>query len=164
VDKVLHAPLAMHACERPPNPLFMQEITAVASHWFFERLWKKQQLLSRASPCTRAAIGLACGAVPDSAKPDRRSAARYQCEVPVALRRLHDPTLRVPALSRDIASGGIFLYTHTAFPVGEETVITLKLPRQDKKARLLGIGRVVRVEEAVGGSGLAVTIEHCALF
>ena len=102
--------------------------------------------------------------MPGRIRQERRSAARYQCELPVALRLLHDPTIRAPAISRDIASGGIFLYTNAVLAVGEETVITLKLPRQGKKARLLGIGRVVRVEEAHASSGLAVTIEHCALY
>jgi hypothetical protein len=97
-------------------------------------------------------------------KPERRSVARYHCELPVALRLLHDPTLRVPALSRDIGSNGIFLYTNVLLPLGAETVVTLKLPRVGQRARLLGIGRVVRVEEAPEGSGLAITIEQCSLF
>jgi hypothetical protein len=42
--------------------------------------------------------------------------------------------------------------------------VTLKLPRQGAKTRLLGTGRVLRVEQSSQGSGLAVTIERCKLF
>lgn len=103
-------------------------------------------------------------AVREPLKQERRTAARYLCELPVALRVLRDPTLRLPSRSRDIGSGGIFLYSDVALPMGEEVVVTLKLPRQGSKARLLGIGKVVRVEPGSGGSGLAVTIEQCAMF
>jgi Tfp pilus assembly protein PilZ len=95
---------------------------------------------------------------------DRRSTLRYQYELPVALRLLRDPTLRLASLSRDISAGGIFLYSDARLPVGEEVAITLKLPRQGTKTRLLGIGRVVRVEQRSQGLGLAVTIERCELF
>ena len=93
---------------------------------------------------------------------ERRSAPRYECELPVALRLLHNPTVRLPALSRDLGSGGIFLYTNVVLPVGEHTVITLKLPVQvkGKQTRLLAVGRVVRVEESEKASGLGVTIEQ----
>ena len=102
--------------------------------------------------------------MPGVTKPERRAATRYQYELPIALRLLHDPTLRVPALSRDIGSGGIFLYTNLKLSIGQETVVTLKLPRDGKKARLLGVGRVVRVEEVPDRFGLAVTIDDFALF
>lgn len=82
----------------------------------------------------------------------------------MALRLLSDSTIRAPAVSRDIGSGGIFLYSNVVLPLGQEVVVTLKLPREGQKARLLGVGRVVRFEQAAERSGLAVTIEDFALF
>ena len=95
---------------------------------------------------------------------DRRTAARYPCEVPVALRLLDDPTIRTPAISRDIGSGGIFLYSNIILSLSQKVMVTLKLPREGHKGHLLALGRVVRVEEAAGCPGLAITIDEFALF
>jgi hypothetical protein len=58
----------------------------------------------------------------------------------------------------------VFLYSNAVLVLGQEVVVTLKLPREGEKARLLGVGRVVRVEEAPERSGLAVTLDDFALF
>jgi len=110
-----------------------------------------------------ASSGLPCPAVRKPVKQERRTAARYPCELPVALRLLRDPTLRLASRSRDIGAGGIFLYSDARLPIGEEVAVTLKLLRQGGKIRLLGIGRVVRVEPSSEGLGFAVTIERCKL-
>ena len=103
-------------------------------------------------------------AVHGSLSLERRATARYPCELPVALRLLRDPTLRLASRSRDIGAGGIFLYSDARLPVGEGVAVTLKLLPQGAKSRLLGIGRVIRVEQSSHGPGLAVTIERCKLF
>jgi hypothetical protein len=102
--------------------------------------------------------------VRNNAKRERRSAARYECELPVALRLLDNLTIRAPAMSRDIGSGGIFLYSNVVPALGERIAFTLKLPHEGRKAHFLSVGRVVRVEEVAGYSGLAVSFEDFALF
>ena len=100
----------------------------------------------------------------DSLSLERRATARYRCELPVALRLLREPTLRLASRCRDIGAGGIFLYSDAQLPVGEEVAVTLKLLPHGGKTRLLGLGKVVRVEQGSQRLGLAVTIERCKLF
>ena len=125
---------------------------------------ENQQLLSSKWGLPSALARPTVPAVSEPGEQERRTAARYPCELPVALRLLHDPTLCLRSRSRDIGSGGIFLYSDMPLPLGEEVVVTFKLPRQGYESRLLGIGKVVRVEAGSDNSGLAITIEQCAMF
>ncbi len=97
--------------------------------------------------------------------PDRRSQARNPVRVPVKVRQ-PDGSER-QALTRDLSSTGIFLYSDTGLQAGSKLELVIMLPPG------LGMGpggwtlcqaSVVRVEEGTGkGVGVAATLDRIEL-
>jgi hypothetical protein len=96
---------------------------------------------------------------------ERRSGRRLPVQTPVKLRK-PDGT-DVPAITRDLSSNGIFLYSEVGMAEGSKLELVVMLPPE------LGIGgggwalcqaSVVRVEQAGGKSvGIAATLDRIEL-
>jgi hypothetical protein len=96
--------------------------------------------------------------------PERRSQARKPIRMPV---RVRQPGGEQAALTRDLSSNGIFLYSDSGLEAGAKLELVIMLPPG------LGVGpggwtlceaSVVRIEEASGkGVGVAATLDRIEL-
>lgn len=92
---------------------------------------------------------------------ERRSSDRLKAQVPVTINQKEAGKLT--GQSRDLSTGGIFLYTDHAFEKGSELELVLVLPAEltgGEKQWVCCRGSVVRVEEAGnGGFGIAARLD-----
>ncbi len=98
---------------------------------------------------------------------DRRREPRTPLNVPVKVRQPDGDGTEQTALTRDLSSSGIFLYSESEMKAGAKLELVIMLPAG------LGLGpggwtlceaSVVRVEEGDGkGIGVAATIDRIAL-
>lgn len=101
----------------------------------------------------------------NSDRTERRRGPRRKVQVPVKL-RTPDGT-ESNAVTRDLSSNGVFLYSDTGLEAGSKLELVVMLPRE------LGIGQggwtlcqasVVRVEQRDGaGLGIAATLDRVDL-
>ena len=97
-------------------------------------------------------------------QPDKRDKRRIKSKVRATVKTA---SRTFPAETRDISSGGCFLYADESFPVGSEIQIVLMLPRE---LGLIGDrmvcchATVLRVEQdpALGKRGIAAAIDRFA--
>lgn len=100
-----------------------------------------------------------------SAQPEQRGKRRVRSKVRATVRAA---TRSISAETRDISTGGMFLYADETFPVGSEIQIVLMLPRE------LGLvtdrmvcchATVLRIEppNPDGKQGIAAMIDRFAL-
>jgi c-di-GMP-binding flagellar brake protein YcgR len=100
-----------------------------------------------------------------AAQPDQRGKRRVKSKVRATV-KVNQRT--ISAETRDISSGGMFLYADEAFPIGSEIQIVLMLPRE------LGLvtdrmvcchATVLRIEppNSDGKQGIAAMIDRFAL-
>ncbi len=97
------------------------------------------------------------------AKADKRARSRIPVSVPAKVRSKENAT-EVSAITRDLSTGGVFLYTDGQITEGSKLEIVLILPAE------LGLGEkqwaccqasVVRVEDGKGSRfGVAATIDR----
>ncbi|MGA9527516.1 MAG: PilZ domain-containing protein [Terriglobales bacterium] len=103
--------------------------------------------------------------MPNSQNPtERRSQKRARIEVPVKVRTKAGDEPEQSALTRDLSSSGIFLYSESGFEPGAKIELVVMLPDG------FGLGpggwtlcqaSVVRVEKSGGkGVGVAATIDR----
>lgn len=101
--------------------------------------------------------------------PDRRQSARTPVQVPVKLRSKGDGHKAVPeqsAVTRDLSSSGIFLYSDSALEPGTRLELVLMLPPGIGLAPgwTLCEASVVRVEHSNGKPvGIAATLDRIEL-
>ena len=96
-------------------------------------------------------------------KPDKRARSRIAVNVPVKVRS-QESSDQAAAITRDLSTGGVFLYTDRRITEGSKLEIVLILPPE------LGLGEkqwaccqasVVRVEDGKGHQfGVAATIDR----
>jgi len=99
-------------------------------------------------------------------KQDKRASSRILVNVPVKVRSQESPD-QASAITRDLSTGGVFLYTDRRITAGSKLEIVLILPSE------LGLGQkqwaccqasVVRVEDGEGHQfGVAATIDRLDL-
>lgn len=101
---------------------------------------------------------------PMTNSPERRAGKRTPIQVPVKIRAQGSTTPEQSALTRDLSSSGIFLYSESAIQPGAKLELVVMLPHE------LGLGpggwtlcqaSVVRVEQSDGkGIGVAATLDR----
>ena len=95
---------------------------------------------------------------------ERRAQKRTPIQIPVKFRTKGTPAVEQTALTRDLSSSGIFLYSESALAPGTKLDLVLVLPAH------LGMGTpgwtlcqatVVRIEKSDGGGvGIAATFDR----
>ena len=123
--------------------------------------WYKIQLLttepSRSASCRQPKM------TKSEARSERRSNRRVVAQVPVRVRKPSDSS-PTSALTRDVSTNGIFLYTQTALTEGSDVELVLILPPEmtsGEKSWVCCHARVVRVEHGAGGDfGVAAEIKR----
>jgi c-di-GMP-binding flagellar brake protein YcgR len=92
------------------------------------------------------------------AKPERRSGKRVVAEVPVSIRSAGGSE-EATGRTRDLSSGGIFLYSESRIEAGSTLEMVLILPpelTQGRKRWVCCQAAVLRVEDAGMGKGFGV--------
>ena len=97
-------------------------------------------------------------------KPERRSRSRLAASLPVDV-RVPQRNIELSAETRDISSGGVFLYTRSAIDVGSELELVLTLPAEltgGAKQWVCCQASVVRVENPTesGKFGVAAAVRN----
>jgi hypothetical protein len=98
----------------------------------------------------------------DAAHRKERRHRRFDLEFPVSLTFPTGGAVReLAGVSRNISIGGVLLRVVDAVPVRTRVSLTMAVedPRLRHPIRLLGKGKVVRVERLESGAGFAVAIE-----
>jgi hypothetical protein len=101
---------------------------------------------------------------PNSALPLRkeRRHRRFDLQIPVCLSFPSKGAVReLSAISKNVSIGGLLLRVNDPVPVRTRVSLTLAVedPRLRRPVRLLGKGKVVRVERLESGVGFAIAIE-----
>jgi hypothetical protein len=92
----------------------------------------------------------------------QRRHRRFDLEFPVALSFPSGGGVReLAGISRNISIGGLLLRVHDPVPIRTRVSLTMAVedPRLRHPIRLLGKGKVVRMERLESGAGFAVAIE-----
>lgn len=92
----------------------------------------------------------------------QRRHRRFDLELPVALSFPSGSGVReLAGISRNISIGGLLLRVYDPVPIRTRVSLTMAVedPRLRHPIRLLGKGKVVRVERLEPGAGFAVAIE-----
>ena len=97
-------------------------------------------------------------------KPDKRSRTRVPVQLPVTI-KAKDGSVQETATTRDLTSGGVFLYTTSAITEGAELELVLVLPAEltfGDRRWVCCQASVVRVETSskVGNFGVAARIDR----
>lgn len=94
---------------------------------------------------------------------DKRRARRVRMQVPAKVRVANGGVRELESKTRDISTSGIYLYTDSALHAGSQIEIVAMLPPEithgTETAWVCCHARVVRVEAADGGHGIAAVIE-----
>jgi PilZ domain len=91
-------------------------------------------------------------------KPERRAGPRVEARVPVSI-KAGKGTAEATGFTRDLNSGGIFLYTDSRIVAGSELEIVLILPPEithGEKQWVCCRASVVRVEDGESGGDFGV--------
>jgi c-di-GMP-binding flagellar brake protein YcgR len=96
-------------------------------------------------------------------KPERRAQRRVSARVPVTVRQAEGP--RSSAYTRDVSTGGIFLYCNSQIELGSELEMVLILPSELMDGESYWVccqATVVRVSEPghEGEFGIAASIKN----
>jgi hypothetical protein len=101
--------------------------------------------------------------MPES-KPEKRARQRIPVRLPVSIKS-GDGSIRETALTRDLSSGGVFLYTQSKIAEGDELELVLVLPAEltfGERRWVCCQAAVVRVEDSSpdGNFGVAAEIKR----
>jgi hypothetical protein len=92
------------------------------------------------------------------AKRERRSGERTAVRVPVSVKAPHE-SIATTGVTRDLSTGGVFLYTDSQISEGSELEVVLILPPEITKGEKQWVccrASVVRVEDSQVGGGFGV--------
>lgn len=97
-------------------------------------------------------------------KPDKRSRLRVPVQLPVTI-KAKDGSVQETAKTRDLSSGGVFLYTNSEIAEGSELELVLVLPSEltfGERRWVCCQASVVRVEKPaqMGNFGVAAQINR----
>ena len=98
--------------------------------------------------------------MPDT-KPEKRTRQRIPVRLPVSIKS-EDGSIQETAQTRDLSSGGIFLYTQSRITEGDELELVLVLPSELTFGERRGLccqASVVRVEHPSSGGDFGVAAE-----
>jgi len=98
------------------------------------------------------------------AKQERRSGQRHPVRVPVSVKASSEQ-VAATGVTRDLSTGGVFLYTDSRISEGSELEVVLILPAEITRSEKQWVccqASVVRVEEGreEGSFGIAATIRR----
>lgn len=94
--------------------------------------------------------------------PEKRSTRRFSLDLPISVKFLDNGRREVAGHTRDVSSRGVFMYLDTEIRVGAAIEFIMTLPPEitlSDPIRVRCHGRVLRVDKAGQGQGVAVAID-----
>lgn len=95
-------------------------------------------------------------------QPEKRNTRRFSLDLPISVKFLNNGKRELPGHTRDVSSRGVFIYLDTEISAGAPIEFVMTLPPEITLAdpiRVRCTGKILRVEKATQGQGVAVTIE-----
>src|SRR3954464_6958387 len=94
--------------------------------------------------------------------PEKRATRRFSLDLPISVKFLDNGERELAGHTRDVSSRGVFMYLDTEISAGAPIEFVMTLPPEITLAdpiRVRCMGKILRVDKAAQGQGVAVTIE-----
>ena len=88
-------------------------------------------------------------------QPEKRTTRRFSLDLPISVKFLDNSTRELAGHTRDVSSRGVFMYLDTNITAGAPIEFVMTLPPEIT----LADPKILRVDKAAQGQGVAVTIE-----
>jgi hypothetical protein len=95
-------------------------------------------------------------------QPEKRTTRRFSLDLPISVKFLNNGKRELAGHTRDVSSRGVFIYLDTEITVGAPIEFVMTLPPEITLAdpiRVRCLGKILRIDSAAHGQGVAVTIE-----
>ena len=95
-------------------------------------------------------------------QPEKRTTRRFSLDLPISVKFLDDGKRELAGRTRDVSSRGAFMYLETDITAGASIEFVMTLPPEITLAdpiRVRCMGKILRVDKATQGQGVAVKIE-----
>jgi hypothetical protein len=95
-------------------------------------------------------------------QPEKRTTRRFSFDLPISVKFLDNGKRELDGRTRDVSSHGVFMYLDTEIIAGAPIEFVMTLPPEITLAdpiRVRCTGKILRVDKATQGQGVAVTIE-----
>jgi hypothetical protein len=95
-------------------------------------------------------------------QPEKRTTRRFSLDLPISVKFLNNGQQELTGHTRDVSSRGVFMYLETEISAGAPIEFVMTLPPEITLAdpiRVRCMGKILRVDKAAQGQGVAVAIE-----
>jgi hypothetical protein len=95
-------------------------------------------------------------------QPEKRTTRRFSLDLPISVKFLNNGKRELEGHTRDVSSRGVFMYLDGDLTAGAPIEFVMTLPPEITLAdpiRVSCTGKILRVDKAAQGQGVAVTIE-----
>jgi len=95
-------------------------------------------------------------------QPEKRTTRRFSFDLPISVKFLNNGKRELEGHTRDVSSRGVFMYLDADITAGAPIEFVMTLPPEITLAdsiRVRCMGKILRVDKAAQGQGVAVTIE-----
>ncbi|HSK43038.1 MAG TPA: PilZ domain-containing protein [Candidatus Binatia bacterium] len=95
-------------------------------------------------------------------QPEKRTTRRFSLDLPISVKFLDNGRRELSGRTRDVSSRGVFMYLDSKITTGAPIEFVMTLPAEITLAdpiRVRCTGKILRVDQAGQGQGVAVTIE-----
>jgi hypothetical protein len=95
-------------------------------------------------------------------QPEKRTTRRFSLDLPISVKFLNHDQQELAGHTRDVSSRGVFMYLDTDITAGVPIEFVMTLPQEITLAdpiRVRCMGKILRVDKAAQGQGVAVAIE-----
>ena len=95
-------------------------------------------------------------------QPEKRSTRRFSLDLPISVKFLNNGKRELGGHTRDVSSRGVFMYLDADITAGSSIEFVMTLPPEITLAdpiRVRCTGKILRVDKAAQGQGVAATIE-----
>ena len=95
-------------------------------------------------------------------QPEKRTVRRFSLDLPISVKFLDNGKRELGGHTRDVSSRGVFMYLDADISAGAPIEFVMTLPPEITLAdpiRVRCTGKILRVDKAAQGQGVAATIE-----
>ena len=95
-------------------------------------------------------------------QPEKRTTRRFSFDLPISVKFLNNGKRELEGHTRDVSSRGVFMYLDADITAGAPIEFVMTLPSEITLAdpiRVRCMGKILRVDQAAQGQGVAVAIE-----
>jgi hypothetical protein len=95
-------------------------------------------------------------------QPEKRTTRRFSLDLPISVKFLDNGKRELAGHTRDVSSRGVFIYLDADIAAGASIEFVMTLPPEitlGDPIRVRCTGKILRVDKAAHGQGVAVAIE-----